>query len=99
MARVVCHAAIGEQPCFFSAPFHRAHAVESNPGACHQASSGLEVQLGKSESALLAALDHRLSNPAHITFNGWVGQLVFVIGHAPSAARTEMPLAREADLF
>src|SRR5689334_12299914 len=53
----------------------------------------------KVESALLAAFDHRFRNAAHVTFNRGIGQLIFMIGHTPSAAGTEMPLAPQSDFF
>src|SRR5512138_1961146 len=99
MPRVVCHTAIDQEPGPSLAAFDRADAVKNYSRAGDQAASRLEVQVGESESALVAAFDHRLGDAAHVAFDGRRWQLIFVICHTPSAAGTEMPLVTEADLF
>src|SRR5215204_4802543 len=53
----------------------------------------------KFKPALLAAIDYRFRDAAHITLHGWIWQLIFMIGHSPSTARAKMPLPAESDFF
>jgi len=65
----------------------------------HEAASRLEIQVRQVEANSLAGFYNRFSNQFDIRFNLWLWQLILVIGHAPTAAGREMPLARKSDLF